>query len=102
MKATPEQGVAPLDIVRNKNAKNVLFAQGQQGFSYLKQGRMKNERLLLRDAYRGYPLSLLMRLLSKWLKPWPDGDRTSDRDAYWGNGAKPWPGGAFDTWSGML
>jgi hypothetical protein len=29
MKATPEQGVAPLDIVRNKNAKNVLFAQGQ-------------------------------------------------------------------------
>jgi hypothetical protein len=30
---------------------------------------MKNERFLLRDAYRGYPLSLLMRLLSKWLKP---------------------------------
>ncbi len=29
MKATPEQGVAPLDIVRNKNAKNVLFAQDQ-------------------------------------------------------------------------
>ncbi len=23
------QGIAPLDIVRNKNAKNVLFAQGQ-------------------------------------------------------------------------
>jgi hypothetical protein len=46
MKATPEQGVAPLDIVRNKNAKNVLFAQGQQGFSYLKQGRMNTERLL--------------------------------------------------------
>ncbi len=29
----------------------------------------KNERLLLRDACYEYPLSLLMRLLSKWLKP---------------------------------
>ena len=34
----------------------------------------------------------------------PDGDRTSDRDAYWGNGATPWPGGAFDArfaWDGV-
>jgi eukaryotic-like serine/threonine-protein kinase len=30
---------------------------------------MKNEKLLLRDARCAYPLSLLMRLLSKWLKP---------------------------------
>jgi len=30
---------------------------------------MKNKRRLLRDACRGYTLSLLMRLLSKWLKP---------------------------------
>src|SRR5258708_18702010 len=45
------------------------FALFNQGFSHLKQGRMNNERLLLRDAYRGYPPSLLMRLFSKWLKP---------------------------------
>src|SRR6266487_6841344 len=30
---------------------------------------MKNERLLLRDACSECPLSLLTRLLSKWLKP---------------------------------
>ena len=30
---------------------------------------MKNERLLLRDARCEYLLSLLTRLLSKWLKP---------------------------------
>ena len=30
---------------------------------------MKNEKLLLRDTRCEYPLSLLMRLLSKWLKP---------------------------------
>jgi hypothetical protein len=32
-------------------------------------GCMKNEKLLLSDARCEYPLSLLMRLLSKWLKP---------------------------------
>ena len=44
-----------------------------QGFSRVsakcRGGCMKNERLLLRDARCEYPLSLLTRLLSKWLKP---------------------------------
>src|SRR5437870_8093018 len=40
-----------------------------QGFSHFKQGRVKNERFLLRDACHGYSLSLLMHLLPKWLKP---------------------------------
>lgn len=31
---------------------------------------MKNEKHLLSDARREYPLSLLMRPLSKWQKPW--------------------------------
>ena len=36
-----------------------------QGVSHLKQERMNNERILLRDACDEYPLSLLMRLLYK-------------------------------------
>lgn len=41
----------------------------EQGFSQTLRRRMKNEKLLLNDACCEYPLSLLMRLLSKWLKP---------------------------------
>jgi hypothetical protein len=41
------------------------YSPHNQGASYLKQGRTKNEKLLLRDTCHEYPLSLLMRLLYK-------------------------------------
>jgi hypothetical protein len=49
------QGVAPLDIVRNKNAKNVLFAQGQ-----MTTGRAIEMRIgeMARNPGRATPLIL--------------------------------------------
>ena len=42
-------------LEKRSEGKSTLFLPPfNQGFSHLKQGRMKNERLLLRDAYRSH------------------------------------------------